>query len=112
MGRGGARKGSGRKRGVPNLTTQELRDKINGAAVIASLQDIAFGLVDATVGERLTACRTLLSKLLADAEPIGGLPQNSPPSMTRAEVEARARALVATRDVALKKPTVCGEESL
>ena len=65
--RGGHRKGAGRKKGVGNLLTQELREKINGLKVIQFMQDLVDGKIDgATINERKEAAAVLLKKILPD----------------------------------------------
>jgi hypothetical protein len=71
MVRGGKREGSGRKKGVPNMLTQELRNKINAEELIQFLQNLAEGKIEgATVSERYHAASALLKKLLPDCRHI------------------------------------------
>ena len=64
---GGSREGSGRKKGIGNLLTRELREKIDAAALIGFLQDLASGQVTgATISERKDAAIALLKKVLPD----------------------------------------------
>lgn len=65
--RGGLREGAGRKKGVGNLLTKELKAEINGPRVIKFLQDLAFGKIEgSTISERKDAATTLLKKILPD----------------------------------------------
>lgn len=67
MGHGGKREGAGRKKGVGNLLTKELKGQIDGPKVIKFLQDLAFGKIEgSTVNERKEAAVVLLKKLLPD----------------------------------------------
>jgi hypothetical protein len=67
MGHGGKREGAGRKRGIGNLLTEELREKINAERLIQFLQDLAEGKIDgASLTERKDAATTLLKKVLPD----------------------------------------------
>lgn len=64
---GGSREGAGRKKGVGNLLTQELREKIDAEALIGFLQDLASGeIIGATISERKDAAIALLKKVLPD----------------------------------------------
>jgi hypothetical protein len=56
MVRGGRRLGAGRKSGIPNSLTKELRNKINSEKLIGEIQKIAFGKKGKpTTSERLSA---------------------------------------------------------
>lgn len=65
--RGGLRKGAGRKKGVGNLLTQELKAEINGPKLIKFLRDLAYGKIEGSaVCERKDAATTLFKKILPD----------------------------------------------
>ncbi|QQR80955.1 MAG: hypothetical protein IPJ69_02060 [Deltaproteobacteria bacterium] len=67
MARGGLREGAGRKKGMGNILTQELREKIRAEEIIDFLQDVVRGNVSgASIGERTTAAVALLKKVLPD----------------------------------------------
>ncbi len=67
MGHGGSRLGSGRKPGVGNVLTTELREKINAEACINFLQDVVLGKEpEASLSHRIDAATTLLRKTLPD----------------------------------------------
>jgi len=66
MGRGGPREGAGRKKGVGNLLTRELRERINPGPLIKYLHDVAEGKKKATIKERMEAATILLKKVLPD----------------------------------------------
>lgn len=67
MARGGLREGAGRKTGVSNLLTKELRERINAPRLIAFLQDLAEGRVEgASISERKDAAVALLRKVMPD----------------------------------------------
>lgn len=67
MARGGCRIGAGRKKGIPNILTAELREQINASDLISFLQDLVAGRIpEATVGERKDAAVALLRKILPD----------------------------------------------
>ncbi len=67
MSRGGCRYGAGRKRGVGNLLTEGLREKIKPLVLINFLQDIVKGKIEgASVSERKDAAVALLRKILPD----------------------------------------------
>ena len=71
MAHGGYREGSGRKKGVPNLLTQELRDGIKAPKLITFLQDVAEGRIkDATISQRIQAATVLLKKVMPDSKQI------------------------------------------
>jgi len=65
--RGGFRKGAGRKKGVSNLLTSELRKKIKAKEIITFLQDLALGKIEgASLSERKEAAVALLKKVMPD----------------------------------------------
>ncbi len=65
--RGGFREGAGRKPGVPNFLTQELREKINAEKLIFFLHDLVDGKIEGTsVHERKETALSLLKKVLPD----------------------------------------------
>lgn len=65
--RGGFREGAGRKKGVGNYLTTELREKINAPRVIKFLQNLVDGKVEgSTINERKEAATVLLKKVLPD----------------------------------------------
>ncbi len=67
MPKGGHREGAGRKKGVSNLLTSELRERINAPKLIKLLQDIAEGkIAGSSVSERKDAAVALLKKVLPD----------------------------------------------
>jgi hypothetical protein len=67
MPRGGHRNGAGRKKGVANLLTKELRERIDAEGLIQFLQDLAHGKVEnASISERKDAAIALLKKVLPD----------------------------------------------
>ncbi len=67
--RGGSRYGAGRKKGCPNLLTQELREKINAEDCINFLRDVVLGKeLEATLSNRIDAATTLLRKILPDCK--------------------------------------------
>jgi hypothetical protein len=69
MAHGGRRKGSGRKKGVSNLLTEELRKKIDAMKIIKFLQDLVQGHIKgATISERKDAGVALLKKILPDTK--------------------------------------------
>jgi len=69
MGKGGHRQNAGRKKGIPNLLTQELRQKINAEGLISFLQRLADGKVKgASISERKEAAIALLKKILPDCK--------------------------------------------
>lgn len=64
---GGARDGAGRKAGVGNQLTRELREKIDAQKLILFLQDLVAGKVKgASISERKDAAVSLLRKVLPD----------------------------------------------
>lgn len=66
---GGKRSGAGRKTGVPNATTKDLRDKINASKLIAELHSIALdNKYEPTTNERINAIKFLLNKVLPDVQ--------------------------------------------
>ena len=70
MEHGGKRKGAGRKKGVGNFLTHELREKINAETLIKFLQNLAEGkLKGASISERKEAAVALLKKVLPDCRP-------------------------------------------
>ena len=71
MKRGGKRENAGRKKGVGNLLTEELRDHINALDLIKFLQDLALGKKSkATLRERREAATVLLKKVLPDCQTV------------------------------------------
>ncbi|PIR24690.1 MAG: hypothetical protein COV43_08985 [Deltaproteobacteria bacterium CG11_big_fil_rev_8_21_14_0_20_42_23] len=69
MARGGKREGAGRKSGVGNLLTEELRSKIDPVPLIGFLQDLAEGRIEgASISERKEAAVALLRKVLPDCK--------------------------------------------
>lgn len=71
MPRGGRRVGAGRKPGVGNLLTEELRKGICSKEIIHVLEEIAAGRVkDASVRDRVAAASALLDKILPNQRQI------------------------------------------
>ncbi len=69
MGHGGKREGAGRKKGVGNFLTEELREKIDAEKLIEFLQDLAEGKIEKTsISERKDAAVALLKKVLPDCK--------------------------------------------
>ena len=67
MSAGGAREGAGRKAGVGNLLTRELRERVDAEGLITFLQNLVAGKIKgASVGERKDAAIALLKKVLPD----------------------------------------------
>lgn len=69
MDHGGKRENAGRKKGVSNLLSRELREKINAERLINFLQGLAEGKVqEASISERKDAAIALLKKVLPDCK--------------------------------------------
>ena len=67
MKHGGRRENAGRKKGVGNLLTKELREQIDAAKLIKFLQRLADGKIKgATISERKDAANALLRKVMPD----------------------------------------------
>lgn len=91
MARGGYRAGAGRKPGLSNKLTQELRGKVNAEKLINFLQSVVAGKdPEATVSLRLIAASALLRKVIPDCKQIDLAAEGSSSVIVLTEEHARS----------------------